>query len=175
MAGGRTYLIAGGILLVGGAAGLAYWLYARGRQPRAALGNIYLQPVSNGIAVRAEVRNVGRAPGYFKIQAIIVSPDCPYQGSTGYPPAGGSNWTNIVNWIQPGQPGWGRGVWAGYEPGRGWNFISPGGTRTLETPAVVLPKGTYNVYVNVAVSKDGTSEGRLPSQEYYRWATGYRI
>jgi len=171
MAANRAYLIAGGILLVGGAAGIAYYIYVI-RQPKSAIDYIRIRPVGgDNVVVAAMVRNVGRANGYFKIQALIVPTDCPYQGSEGYPPTGGANWMNIANWIASQ----GKGVWAGFEPDQGFQPIAPGQSAELTTPPVPLPKGTYNIYVNAAVSKSGKSKDRLLNREYYKWVTGYSV
>jgi len=53
--------------------------------------------------------------------------------------------------------------------------IPPGSTLNLRTPAVQLARGVYNLYINAAVSKDGTTQGRLWNREYYKWAPGQSI
>jgi len=181
MAGKSAYLIAGGILVTGGVIGLAYWYYTKGRVPRAYLAQV--QPPrrsGNTITIAATVQNIGRSKGYFKIQALLVKPECPYQGTTGLTSqGGGSNWMNIVNWINSRiqQGDWSAGAWIGYPEGQGWAEIPARSQATLSASANVAPevKGNYNLYIMAAVSKDGTTQGRIKDQEYYYWVPGIQV
>lgn len=168
-------LVVGGVLLLGGAAGLTYWLYSRYMLPQSYISSASIARDGSGIAtVTANVTNVGKRAGYFKIQAMIVSPNCPYQGTSGLYGRGGANWDNILLWLSQ-QPVT-RGIWLGAPTGVGWQMINPGQQMALQaTSPPPIPAGTYNVYINAAVSKDGTSTHRLRSNEYYLWLPNVNI
>ncbi len=161
--------VAGGAILVLSAAGIAYWLYEKHMLPQAYISNVNLARSGDGGAtVTAVVSNTGKRPGYFKLQAFIVSPSCPYQGSTG---STGTNWSNIETWLNShaGTGGsWSVGAWQVVNPGQQVNMQAI----ATNTP---IPSGTYNLYVNAAVSKDGTTPGRLKDREYYLWSPGWTI
>lgn len=163
MADNRTYLIAGGILLVGAGIGIIYYLSLK---PKSEVRGVTAFRNADGtVTVRATVANVGSKKGYFKIQALVVkSPPCA-SGQTGYEQE--NNWNPVLAcaWQSPGV----NGSWAG---GTGWVEIPPGQTNVLTATTVQpLDPGQYGLYVNAAVSTKGTTETRLKDREHYYWTT----
>lgn len=165
--------VAGGAILVLSAAGIAYWLYEKHMLPQAYIGSANATRASNGIVtVAAQVTNTGKRAGYFKIQALVISPSaCPYTGQSG---KYGLNWDQITSCVAS-QPGI-NGVWVGAPESTGFQVIKAGESKLLQAtaPPPISP-GTYNIYVNAAVSKDGTSAGRIKDREYYFWVPNYSI
>ncbi len=160
----KTYLIVGGILLAGGAIGVIYYLSLK---PKSEVrGPVTASRNANGtVTVRALVTNIGNKKGYFKIQAMVVkSPPCP-SGQTGYKEE--NNWAAVLGCVQQ-DPGT-NGSWAG---GPQWVEVAPGQTVPLQaTTSQALSPGQYGVYVNAAVSTEGTTETRLKDREHYYWTT----
>jgi hypothetical protein len=177
----RRALIVGGIVLLGAGAGLAGYLYYKSRQPDAYIESARAEKVGEKVFVTATVRNNGKKPGYFKIQSILAATDCP-AGKTGRLPSDKDpTWTNILNCVATrNAAGQFAGSWCGIPTG-GWQLINPGSSATLRVESwqtqqgYRFPSGTYNLYVNAAVSTNATGSPRLYDREYYLWVSGVRI
>lgn len=152
-----------GIVLVGAGAGVGYYLWDRTRQPKSQIVGT-LTATTTGVT--ATVKNIGKKPGYFKLQALIVKPGCPVQGMTVY---GSGNWgevqtrCQVVRWIPA--------------PEADWTLINPGEQRNLTAsvvPGDQIPPGTYDVYLNAAV-KARLDGPRIYANEQYAWVTGVVI
>ena len=150
--------------------------------PRSLITNVSCLQSGRDVSVRADAKNVGNQAGWFKIQAIIVWPDCPEKGRTGYfyrsVRQGPSReqyqanwWQRILGWIG-GDPN--KGVYLADAQGVGFQQVGVGQTVRLQTPARSVPNpGTYDLYVNVAVSPDyrGKDYGYTriyPNEHYWR-------
>ncbi|MGB9887912.1 MAG: hypothetical protein ACPLRW_13105 [Moorellales bacterium] len=159
--GGRSNLVLVGIILAGAGAGLGYYILTRMLQPVPEIVPGSVRATSTG-GVSATVRNVGKRAGYFKLQALVVPTSCQVQGISGYGKS--NNWDDVLTC--PGV------MWIASPTGTGWQQVQPGGSATLNAPPGSwgkLPAGTYNVYLNVAVSTKGSSETRLFDREVYYW------
>lgn len=159
----KRLTLVGGIIVVGSAAGIWYYLSQK-REPDAYINQATVQRSGNGAIVQATVTNKGRQPGYFKLQALIAPTDCP-AGQSGRLKANDPVWANILNCIDNKN----QGSWCGESVG-GWTQIQPGQQATLQAPSYpgnYIAPGTYNLFVNAAVSTDGTSASRLFDREWY--------
>lgn len=162
MESNRAYLIAGGILLAGAGIGIIYYLSLK-PESEVKSATATRDPNTGLVTVRAMVTNVGKKKGHFKIQALIASLNCP-QGQIGYEKE--NNWAMVEACVRQG-----NGLWAGVPVG-GWIELAPGQTVQLATPpAGPLQPGRYGLYVNAAVSTQGTTETRLKDREHYYWTT----
>lgn len=172
MADRRVFLIAGGILLVGAGIGIAY-IVMQNKPKSQIMGTPTVTRNADGtVTVKATVANVGRKQGYFKLQALLAAPECP-QGRSGYLGAGSTEWANVLNCIMQA-PGT-KGVWCGLPTG-GWVTIQPGQQMVLQASSQQpLQPGTYNLYVNAAVSTEGSTQSRLFDREHYLWVPGVSV
>jgi len=162
MTDSKIYLFAGGVLLVGAGAGIIY--YMSQRKPKSMIQNATATRNADGtVTVRAAISNTGGTKGYFKLQALVVALDCP-QGKTGYTKTGDRYWGDVLNCVNQG-----RGVGC-YAPA--WQVIEPGQIATLQAGSPqTLPVGNYGLFVNAAVSTEGSTQTRLYTREYYYWST----
>jgi len=131
--------------------------------PRSYIAGYGTKPlVKSGDKWYAEVQasNVGTEDGYFKLHALVVPLNCPYQGRTGWAQPGGY-WDRMIRDC--------GAIWMGEPAGQGWVAVPRGGQTTLKTPARIIPDGTYNVFLCVAVSKHPDGRDRLYRNEYYLW------
>ena len=169
----RKYLVVGGILLAGSAIGIGFWLYEKYMQPEAYIKDARIQRQGNTLVVTAQVQNTGKRKGYFKIQALLASKQCP-TGTTGTLPKDSQVWWNIDKCINtnPGP----MGAWLGQGAGLGWVEIAPGSSTALTaTTTTSVPTGDYNLYVNAAVSLYPDGHKRLFDREYYLWVPNVHV
>lgn len=169
----KTYRVIG-IAMVG-AAGIVGWYLLKGLGlitaggPRSWISQPKISRSGSSVTVSADVVNNGKADGYFKLQAILVTADCPYSGRSGYMRPGEDLWGQVLTCVPS------KGKWAGMPVGQGWVEIKRGETKTLSTPAVELPQGTYNIFINAAVSTSPTGQPRVYQNEHYLWIVGARV